>query len=62
VVTLELVVVGFIEPCAPIFIEKTEYDYRMRAVIWRRQNLGVGIYVDIKFRHIILYHLLCPSD
>jgi hypothetical protein len=28
VVTLELVVVGFLEPCAPIFIvdEKTEYD------------------------------------
>jgi len=48
---------SFIEPCAPIFIvnEKTEYDaadaYRMTAAIWRRQNPGVGIYVDIELKH-----------
>ena len=56
-VTVELVVEGFLEPFAPNFIvdEKTEYDEtkatfgplcnaRMRAVIWRRQNPGgVGI-------------------
>jgi hypothetical protein len=58
---VELVVEGFLKPCAPLFIvdEKTKYDgilaasgplrnARRRAVPWRRQIPWVGIYVDIE--------------
>ena len=71
-VTVELVVVGFLELCTPIFIvnEKTEYDgifdafwpfhnARRSAVPWRSENIWVRIYVDIS-EHSVVNHVNYP--
>jgi hypothetical protein len=65
-ITVELVVIGILEPFARRFVvdEKSEYDeicaasgplcnFRRRTVPWRRQNLWVGIDVDTEFRHVM---------